>query len=174
MMSAITFSYDTQSLTGKVFRLMDMVFITAVVLIFGYMVLIVSAQVALRYGLNMSIDWADETGRLAFVWVVFLSIPLAASKGAHIGIDLLVDKLSPVMQHSVRQVSALICGALCLSIAWSCIELCKDQWDEKMATVDISVAYFFVAVGIGMLYSGMHFIRIAVTGVPVKSSGDAE
>jgi len=43
-----------------------------------------------------------------------------------------------------------------------------------MATVDISVAYFFVAVGIGMLYSGMHFIRIAVTGVPVKSSGDAE
>ena len=74
MMSAITFSYDTQSLTGKVFRLMDMVFITAVVLIFGYMVLIVSAQVALRYGLNMSIDWADETGRLAFVWVVFLSI----------------------------------------------------------------------------------------------------
>ena len=55
------------------------------------MVGVVSAQVALRYGFNESIDWADEVGRLAFVWAIFLASPLGVRDGAHIGIDLLVD-----------------------------------------------------------------------------------
>jgi TRAP-type C4-dicarboxylate transport system permease small subunit len=173
-MSAIPIPYDTSSTLGKFFRALDFILIAAVVLIFSFMVGIVSAQVALRYGLNMSIDWADESGRLAFVWVVFLSIPLAASQGAHIGIDLFVDKFSAYQQRVIRKLTAAICAALCYAIAWSCVELCKDQWDEKMATLDISVAYFFVAVGIGMLYTGMHLTRIALTDPPSKHVGDAE
>jgi TRAP-type C4-dicarboxylate transport system permease small subunit len=43
------------------------------------MVAVVSAQVALRYGFNRSIDWADEVGRLAFVWAIFLAIPWACA-----------------------------------------------------------------------------------------------
>ena len=173
-MSAIATPYDTSTSIGKLFRGMDYILIAAVVLIFSFMVGIVSAQVALRYGLNMSIDWADESGRLAFVWVVFLAIPLAAAQGAHIGIDLFVDKFSVNQQRLIRKVTAAVCAALCYAIAWSCVELCKDQWDEKMATLDISVAYFFVAVGIGMLYTGMHLTRIALTNPPSKQVGDAE
>ena len=173
-MSAIATPYDTSTSIGKLFRGMDYILIAAVVLIFSFMVGIVSAQVALRYGLNMSIDWADESGRLAFVWVVFLAIPLAAAQGAHIGIDLFVDKFSVNQQRLLRKVTAAVCAALCYAIAWSCVELCKDQWDEKMATLDISVAYFFVAVGIGMLYTGMHLTRIALTDPPSKQVGDAE
>ncbi|MEY3740959.1 MAG: hypothetical protein RLZZ192_1635 [Pseudomonadota bacterium] len=173
-MSAIATPYDTSTSIGKLFRGMDYILIAAVVLIFSFMVGIVSAQVALRYGLNMSIDWADESGRLAFVWVVFLAIPLAAAQGAHIGIDLFVDKFSVNQQRLIRKVTAAVCAALCYAIAWSCVELCKDQWDEKMATLDISVAYFFVAVGIGMLYTGMHLTRIALTDPPSKQVGDAE
>lgn len=173
-MSTISMPYDTHTVIGKLFRSLDWVFITAIVLIFSFMVLIVSAQVALRYGLNMSIDWADESGRLAFVWVVFLSIPLAASKGAHIGIDLLVDKFPPHVQIFIRKASATVCAMLCYAIAWSCVALCIDQWEEKMATIDISVAYFYVAVGIGILYTAMHFTRIVFTDSPFKETGDAE
>ncbi len=173
-MNAIQIPYDTSTTLGKVFRGLDFVFIAAVVLIFAFMVGIVSAQVALRYGLNMSIDWADESGRLAFVWVVFLAIPLAVAQGAHIGIDLFVDKFSAKQQRLIKKVTAAVCAALCYAIGWSCVELCKDQWDEKMATLDISVAYFFVAVGIGMFYTGMHLTRIALTDPPSKQVGDAE
>lgn len=130
-MSAIATPYDTSTSIGKLFRGMDYILIAAVVLIFSFMVGIVSAQVALRYGLNMSIDWADESGRLAFVWVVFLAIPLAAAQGAHIGIDLFVDKFSVNQQRLIRKVTAAVCAALCYAIAWSCVELCKDQWDKN-------------------------------------------
>lgn len=174
MMNSIPASYDTTSVLGKCFRGLDLVLIWAVVLIFIFMVGIVSAQVVMRYGFNVSIDWAEESGRLAFVWVVFLAIPLAASQGAHIGINLFVDKFSPAHQHLIQRVSAALCAALSFAIAWSCIELCRDQWDELMATLDISVAYFFVAVGVGMFCTGLHMARIAITGASTQPTGDAE
>jgi TRAP-type C4-dicarboxylate transport system permease small subunit len=173
-MNTISMPYDTTTFLGKCFKGIDFVLIAAIVTIFCFMVGIVSAQVALRYGLNMSIDWADESGRLAFVWVVFLAIPVAASHGAHIGIDLFVDKFSAAQQFIIRKITSALCAILCYAVAWSCIELCKDQWDEKMATLDISVAYFFVPVGFGMFITALHLTRITLTAPPVKKLGDAE
>jgi hypothetical protein len=43
-----------------------------------------------------------------------------------------------------------------------------------MATLDISVAYFFVPVGVGMLLTALHLTRIALTAPPLKKLGDAE
>ena len=173
-MQMISMPYNTTTPLGKCFKGIDMILIAAIVTIFCFMVGIVSAQVALRYGFNLSIDWADESGRLAFVWIVFLSIPVAAAQGANIGIDLLVDKVSPNIQTFIRKLSAGLCAILCYAVAWSCIELCKDQWDEKMATLDISVAYFFVPVGLGMLITALHLTRIAFTVQPTKQLGEAE
>ena len=173
-MNSIPASYDTTRLLGKCFRGLDLILIWAVVCIFIFMVGIVSVQVLMRYSFNVSIDWADESGRLAFVWVVFLAIPLAASQGAHIGINIFVDKFSQDHQLLIHRASAALCATLCFAIAWSCIALCQDQWDELMATIDISVAYFFVAVGIGMLCTGLHMARIFVMGPSAPQLGEAE
>ena len=80
------------------------------------MVTVVSAQVALRYGMNRSIDSADEIGRMAFVWAIFLAIPLGVRDGAHIGIDLLVDKLPPALQLVLRRVGAAVCAAIAAGV----------------------------------------------------------
>src|SRR5512144_3257148 len=67
------------------------------------MVAVVSAQVGLRYGFNRSIDWADEVGRLAFVWAIFLAIPLGVRQGAHIGIDIVIDKMPLPLGRAFRR-----------------------------------------------------------------------
>ena len=61
---------------GQALAVLDRAVTAALLLSVAVMVGVVSAQVALRYGLNRSIDWADEVGRLAFVWSIFLAIPL--------------------------------------------------------------------------------------------------
>ena len=48
------------------------------------MVLVVSAQVVIRYVFNDSLDWADEVSRIAFVWTIFLAIPLGIRDGTHV------------------------------------------------------------------------------------------
>lgn len=138
------------------------------------MVAVVSAQVALRYGLNRSIDWADEIGRLAFVWAIFLAIPLGVRDGAHIGIDLLVDKLPPAGQSALRRGGAALGAAMMLAIGWAAVRTCREQWDELMSTVDISVGWFIVPVALGALFSAFHLLHIVVAGPPQRQAGGAE
>jgi TRAP-type C4-dicarboxylate transport system permease small subunit len=138
------------------------------------MVTVVSAQVALRYGLNQSIDWADEVGRLAFVWSIFLAIPLGVRDGAHIGIDLLVDKLPLVGQTLLRRAGAAAAAAMMLAVCWAAVRTCREQWDELMSTVDISVGWFIVPVAVGALFSALHLLHIVISGPPAKRIGAAE
>lgn len=138
------------------------------------MVAVVSAQVGLRYGFNRSIDWADEIGRLAFVWAIFLAIPLGVRQGAHIGIDIVVDKMPPVVRSGLKRAAAALCAALMFIVTWAALGVAQEQWDELMATVDWSVGWFIVPVGIGALLSALHFARIVVVGPPAPKVASAE
>jgi TRAP-type transport system small permease protein len=149
--------------------------LTAVLLVaVAVMVTVVASQVALRYGLNRSFDWADEIGRLAFVWSIFLAIPLGVRDGAHIGIDLVVDKLPVLGQSLLRRAGAAAGAALMLAICWAAVRTCIEQWDELMSTVDISVAWFIVPVAVGALFSAFHLLHIVIAGPPAKRLGAAE
>ena len=138
------------------------------------MVAVVSAQVALRYGFNKSFDWADEIGRLAFVWAIFLAIPLGVRDGAHIGIDLLVDKLPAAGQSALRRAGAAAGALMMAAICWAAVRTCREQWDELMATVDWSVGWFIVPVAVGALFSALHLVHIVIAGPPPKRTGGAE
>jgi TRAP-type C4-dicarboxylate transport system permease small subunit len=138
------------------------------------MVTVVSAQVALRYGFNRSIDWADEVGRLAFVWAIFLAIPLGVRDGAHIGIDLLVDKLPAAGESALRRAGAAVGAALMLAICWAAVRTCREQWDELMSTIDVSVGWFIVPVAVGALFSAFHLLHIVIAGPPERKAGGAE
>lgn len=138
------------------------------------MVGVVSAQVALRYGFNRSIDWADEIGRLAFVWAIFLAIPLGVRQGAHIGIDIVSDKLPEAWRSALKRAGAAVCALMMFAIAWASLGVAREQWDELMATLDWSVGWFIVPVGIGALLSALHLLRIVVVGPPAAHVGGAE
>lgn len=138
------------------------------------MVGVVSAQVGLRYGFNLSIDWADEVGRLAFVWSIFLAIPLGVRQGAHIGIDIVADKLPHVLRAVLKRIAAAMSALMMAVIAWAAFGVAREQWDELMSTLDWSVGWFIVPVGIGALLSALHLVRIVIVGPPQAHLGAAE
>lgn len=138
------------------------------------MVAVVSAQVGLRYGFNRSIDWADEVGRLAFVWAIFLAIPLGVRQGAHIGIDIVIDKMPLPLGRVFRRAAAALSAGLMFVVAWASFGVAREQWDELMATVDWSVGWFIVPVGIGALLSALHLMRIVIAGPPPPKVVSAE
>lgn len=159
---------------GRVLDALDRAVVAALLLAVAVMVVVVSAQVALRYGLNRSIDWADEISRLAFVWSIFLGIPLGVRHGSHIGIDLLVDRFPARLRALLKRGGALVCAAMMLLIGWASFIVAREQWGELMATVDYSVGWFTVPVGIGALLSALHLVRIAFVGEPASTLRSAE
>jgi TRAP-type C4-dicarboxylate transport system permease small subunit len=59
----------------------------------GAAVVLVSAQVILRFGFNRPQAWAEEVGRYLFVWSVYLGAIIALVKKTHIRLDLITEKL---------------------------------------------------------------------------------
>ncbi|MBI3372814.1 MAG: TRAP transporter small permease [Betaproteobacteria bacterium] len=138
------------------------------------MVVVVSAQVALRYGLNTSLDWGEDIARMLFVWSIFLALPLGVNSGAHIGIELLVCRLPDAAQRWLTRLTAALACALMAVVAYQAGVLVLDQWDENLPTLEVSAALFMVPVCIGAAHSVLHLLRLVGSGVAPKQQGSAE
>lgn len=135
-----------------------------VIAVTGAMVLVVVAQVILRYGFGRSFDWADEISRLLFVWTIFLALPLGIPKGAHVGVGLLTERLPPHIRKPLFRLMCVLCAVLLAVVAWEALLLTLEQWEEPLSTLDASVALFMVPVVIGSVHGTVHFLMLAGTG----------
>jgi len=140
----------------------------------GVMVAVVGAQVALRYGLNSSLDWADEIARLTFVWSIFLAIALGIKTGSHIGIEVVVAKLPAALRGALGRLIALVCAGALLLVAWQSMVVARDQWDELMGAVHASTGWFLVPLVIGGVHGALHLLWIALNGPPRGAAASAE
>lgn len=141
----------------------------AIVTMLGLMVAVVSLQVLLRYAANSSIGFADELSRLTFVWSIFLGIPLGVRLGAHIGIELLSARLPARVQDLLARAMAALAAAMMALITWQSAVVAFDQWDELLASMNGSAAWFIVAVAVGCAHSALHLIWIVLTGKPTMT-----
>ncbi len=80
------------------------------------MVIVISAGVFWRYGLNSALSWSEELGRLLLVWVSFLGATLATYRGSHIGISIVFDRFPRSgqiwLERIVDLLSLLFMGSL--------------------------------------------------------------
>jgi TRAP-type C4-dicarboxylate transport system permease small subunit len=125
------------------------------------MVAVVFAQVVARYGFNRSFGWADEIGRLAFVWSIFLGMAVAVRMRAHIAIGLLVGLLPGMLRFAARAAIALACAVLSAIVAREAAMIAADQWDEQMISLDLSAGWFLVPVIIGSAACALFFVAQA-------------
>ena len=64
-----------------------------VIVLFLAIVLIGALQVFNRFVLDRPLSWTEEAQRFAFIWLVFLAIPLGYTRGSHIAVDLVTSRL---------------------------------------------------------------------------------
>jgi TRAP-type transport system small permease protein len=138
------------------------------------MVAVVGAQVALRYGFNSSIDWADEIARLTFVWSIFLAIALGIKTGSHIGIEIVVARLPAVLRSALARLIALVCAGAMLLVAWESITVARDQWDELMGAVNLSSGWFLMPLIVGGVHGALHLLWIVLNGPARGAAASAE
>jgi TRAP-type C4-dicarboxylate transport system permease small subunit len=139
-----------------------------IVALLSAMVLVVTAQVSLRYGLNSSLGWADEVSRLTFVWTMFIAIPLGIKAGAHIGIELVTDRLPAAWRGLLQRLMALLAMAMLLLIARESVLLAIDQWDEMMSSLRFSSSWFVVPLVVCGVHGALHLLWIALVGAPAR------
>ncbi|GAB1583854.1 TRAP transporter small permease [Phyllobacterium phragmitis] len=126
------------------------------------MVAVVSAQVVMRYAFNDSFDWADEVSRIAFVWTIFLAIPLGVRDGSHIGIELLVERLPAGLRRLVARIISALAAIMMAVVFWTSIIVALATWSERLGAINVTSSIFFVPVILGALHSALHLTHIAL------------
>ena len=101
----------------------------AIALILGLMTLITFANVVARYIFNSNILWALEMTVFLFAWLVLLGMSYCVRITAHLGVDAIVNIVSP----KARRIMTLMAVAACLAFS---LLLLKGSWDYwwKFAT----------------------------------------
>jgi TRAP-type C4-dicarboxylate transport system permease small subunit len=128
------------------------------------MTILVVGQVVFRYLFSSAIDWAEEVARLAFVWAMFLAIPHGIRKGVHVGIDALVLRFSEGLQDRLFRLSALIGAVLMAVIFWYSWQVTVYTWPDKMPTLNLTAAVYYIAILFAAIHSVLHLILLAWGG----------
>ena len=71
-------------------------------------VVLVNANVIMRYFFNNPIRWVEVVVTSLFVWTVFIGSAYAYRKHSHLGVDILVNLMPPKMKAVVKAVMSVV------------------------------------------------------------------
>lgn len=104
--------------------LIDQIEETVIAALLGLMTLLTFANVIARYLFNANILWALELTVFMFGWLVLLGASYAVKKHAHLGVDVILNMVSP----PARRILALISVTACLVFSLLLLKGAYDYW----------------------------------------------
>ncbi len=97
---------------------------TSIAVCLGLMTLITFANVIARYLFNSNILWALELTVFLFAWLVLMGASYAVKKHIHIGVDVVINMVSP----GTRKLMAIISVCACLAFSGMLLIGSWDYW----------------------------------------------
>lgn len=141
--------------------------------IFGVIVCVALLQVFNRFVLNASLSWSEELQIFGHIWIVFLGIPIAYRRGAHLYIETFCDKLP----RRARTVFNLLIEALWAAFAVSLMVLgamvARVASLQESPGLEVPMSYPYAGMVVGgaylLLVAGRRLAGRAWQVTPVKT-----
>lgn len=128
-----------QSWLDKYCRLLTALMVAALAI----MVVLVFANVVLRYVFNSGITLSEELSRWLFVWLTFMGAIVAMHEGAHLGTDMLVSRMSVRGKKACLVLGHVLMLYICWMLFKGSLEQVKINWDSTSAVMEVSQAFFY-------------------------------
>lgn len=143
--------------------------------IIGVLLLIASiilfSNVVARYVFNESFSWATEVVRYQIIWMVFLGGSVAARRGMHIGVDIIVKFSGPRVRKAVLLTVYTISIAFCVYVVYYGFELVMRSraWGQVSAAAQIPMWLMQLAIPVGGILMGIRFAQHFISTLVGKS-----
>jgi TRAP-type C4-dicarboxylate transport system permease small subunit len=124
----------------------------AVAVIFAAMCAVGLLQVFNRFVLNRSLSWSEEFQIFAHVWIVFLAIPIAYRRGAHLA----VESFSGMLPAGPRRVFDFLVELLwiwfAVALAWLAWRVSEVAKLQSSPGLDLPMNYVYYSMVVGGAY----------------------
>lgn len=98
-----------------------------------------------------ALTWSEELAKYIFVWVVFIGMCYGIGKGLHIRMELLEEKMPPVIKKLMLIVGDIILILLFIYLLGPSWEYFVSQCSQKVATIPIHMGYVTIVVPISFV-----------------------
>ena len=146
------------------------------------MVVLVFANVVLRYAFGEGITFSEEFSRWLFVWLTFFGAIVAMKEHTHLGMDSVISRLSVTgkkVAYVLSHVLMIMCVVLLLTGGW---EQTLVNLETKAAATGLSVSLFYGIIllfGVSAMCILLYDLFLVVSGritveelIQVKESED--
>ena len=131
-------------LVAKINTFLDRVSLFLIVI----MVLLVWAQVFMRYLLNFSPFWIEAVARYLMIWSLLLASAVLIGSNGHVRVDFMQQLFPPKVDKVISLVLSLAVLAFLLVYTVFGMEAALDQWTVREGSIRISMFWLFIIVPI--------------------------
>ncbi len=93
-----------QTLSDKINNVVEKI----VALLLAVMSIVVFLQVIFRYVYHGSLPWSEELARYILVWLTFLAASIGVKRNAHIGVEVVVKFLPPLLKKTTSIITQIL------------------------------------------------------------------
>jgi len=148
---------------AKLFKKLDRIFdgtvsifaaLSGVVLVFA--MLLINADVIMRYFIKKPIAWSVEISGYALVWLTFLGTAWVLRKDGHVKMDMVIKRLKPRGQAMLNSIISTVIAIACAIALWyslkSVIELLQAHYYTPTALeLPLGIVAIIIPAGFMML-----------------------
>jgi C4-dicarboxylate transporter DctQ subunit len=128
----------------------------------GAATLLLFANVVARYLFHSGFTWVLELVQYLFAWVVLVGAAYGFKAGAHLGIDIVVEKFSAQNQKRIALLALTLCLLFVSLVFWYSIQytLRIYQWGDLTLDLQIPqwIPYLAIPVGLGLMI--LHLLQV--------------
>jgi len=103
-------------------------------------------QVIFRYVLDDSLSSSEELARFMFIWSVAMGSAVALKGRAHIGVELLVERLPPGLAKPAKLLGSLVSLVFFAVLIWYGFDMTMETMDQESAALSLPMGYVYLSM----------------------------
>jgi TRAP-type C4-dicarboxylate transport system permease small subunit len=126
--------------------------------------LVVCADVFLRYFFNRPMFWVLESTQFALVFITFLGAAWVLKNDGHVRMDIVINRFSQRTQDRINIVTSILCAVACLVVTWYGVKVWWDYFQINYlyaGSLVIPAYYLEAVIPIGGFLLFIQFLRKA-------------
>ena len=140
-----------------------------VIIFFIYMVLAVFYQVLGRYIFSYKLGAAAETATFAQIWMILLASGIAMRKNMHVGVDILLRKLSVKNQKIIITASTIVIMVFLIMVLKGSVQLIMVGAQSTSPAISVPMWIPYLSVPISIVYIMLELMILTFTRLKKKN-----
>jgi len=116
-------------------------------------------QVVLRYVFNRSFFWAEEVVLFAFTWMIFLASAVNLERGAHFGVDVLVNLLPRAGRRLIQGLVQVGIGIILGVFIWAGFRFAAGSWVQESEILRVPMTALYSSLPLAACLMLMIVVR---------------